>query len=76
MPRVPMLKPCSVQEAAEEHDSCTNNLFNGLKELGFTLAEDPRYGSYTPCPFNLWFVSISISLLRWMIPASIMHRRG
>lgn len=36
-----------VQEAAKEHDSCTNNLYNGLKELGMELTEDPRY-SPTP----------------------------
>ena len=35
------------QEAAKEHDSCTNNLYNGLKELGMELTEDPRY-SPTP----------------------------
>ena len=32
------------QEAAKEHDSCTNNLYNALKDLGLQLAEDPRYG--------------------------------
>ena len=31
------------QEAAKEHDSCTNNLYNGLKDLGLELTEDPRY---------------------------------
>lgn len=46
--------PCGSQEAAKEHDSCTNNLYNALKELGLELAEDPRYGYYTPAPFNLW----------------------
>ncbi len=33
------------QEAAKEHDSCTNNLYNGLKELGMELTEDPRCAS-------------------------------
>jgi len=42
------------EEAAKEHDSCTNNLYNGLKDLGLELTEDPRYGYYTPAPFNLW----------------------
>jgi len=28
------------QEAAKEHDSCTNNLYNALAELGLALAED------------------------------------
>jgi uncharacterized protein YcgI (DUF1989 family) len=42
------------QEAAKEHDSCTNNLYNALAELGLALAEDPRSGYYTPAPFNLW----------------------
>lgn len=43
-----------MQEAAKEHDSCTNNLYNALAELDLALAEDPRYGYYTPAPFNLW----------------------
>ncbi len=43
-----------VQEAAKEHDSCTNNLYNALAELDMALTEDPRYGYYTPAPFNLW----------------------
>ncbi|EIE25881.1 hypothetical protein COCSUDRAFT_32414 [Coccomyxa subellipsoidea C-169] len=42
------------EEAAKEHDSCTNNLYNALAELDLALAEDPRYGYYTPAPFNLW----------------------
>ncbi|KAK9825874.1 hypothetical protein WJX81_007667 [Elliptochloris bilobata] len=42
------------EEAAQEHDSCTNNLYNALAELGLALAEDPRSGYYTPAPFNLW----------------------
>ena len=45
---------CAAQAAAQEHDSCTNNLYNALAELGLALAEDPRDGYYTPAPFNLW----------------------
>ena len=47
-------KDHNLQEAAQEHDSCTNNLYEGLKELGLSLTEDPRTGYYTPAPFNLW----------------------
>ena len=43
-----------LQEAAEEHDSCTNNLYNALKDLGLSLTNDPRNDYYTPAPFNLW----------------------
>ena len=46
--------PIQLQEAAKEHDSCTNNLYNALGELGYTLAKDPRHDYYTPAPFNLW----------------------
>ncbi len=42
------------EEAAQEHDSCTNNMHNALGELGFKLAEDHRRNYYTPAPFNLW----------------------
>lgn len=42
------------EEAAKEHDSCTNNLYNALDELGYHLTEDPRFDYYTPAPFNLW----------------------
>jgi len=42
------------EEAAKEHDSCTNNLYNALSEIGYTLADDPRFDFYTPAPFNLW----------------------
>lgn len=48
-----------LQEKARSHDSCTNNLFNALKDLGYSLADDPREGYYTPCPFNLWYVKES-----------------
>lgn len=41
---------CLVQEAAKEHDSCTNNLYNGLKELGLELTEDPRSALSTISP--------------------------
>ena len=46
-----------LQEAAKEHDSCTNNLHNALGELGYKLADDPRFDFYTPAPFNLWCVA-------------------
>ena len=48
------LARCHLQEAAKEHDSCTNNLYNALKDLGLSLTKDPRYDYYTPAPFNLW----------------------
>ena len=43
-----------LQEAAKEHDSCTNNLHNSLAELGLKLADDHRFNYYTPQPLNLW----------------------
>ncbi len=43
-----------MQEAAKEHDSCTNNLHNSLAELGLKLADDHRFNYYTPQPLNLW----------------------
>ena len=50
--------PCALcrpqQDAAKEHDSCTNNLYNALADLGLSLTNDPRYDYYTPAPFNLW----------------------
>ena len=45
---------CTLQEAAKEHDSCTNNLHNSLAELGLKLADDHRFNYYTPQPLNLW----------------------
>ena len=45
---------CALQEAAKEHDSCTNNLHNSLAELGLKLADDHRFNYYTPQPLNLW----------------------
>ena len=45
----------TLKEAADEHDSCTNNLYEALKELDLQLAEDPRKDYYTPAPFNLWW---------------------
>ena len=44
-----------LQEAAKEHDSCTDNLYNALSEIGYKLADDPRFDFYTPAPFNLWY---------------------
>ena len=46
------------QEAADEHDSCTNNMHNALGELGYKLADDHRTDYYTPAPFNLWMSTL------------------
>ena len=42
------------EEAAKEHDSCTNNLHTSLAELGLKLTDDHCTKYYTPAPFNLW----------------------
>lgn len=59
-------------EAAEQHDSCTNNLHNALAELGMKLTDTPRR-YLPPAPFNLW-MAVSLadegSHLTWDPPAA------
>lgn len=57
--------------AAEEHDSCINNLHTALGEIGLSLTDDPL--NYPPpAPFNLW-MAVSLdnngTQLSWDPPA-------
>jgi len=37
----------------DAHDSCTTNLHESLRAIGYKLTDDPL-NFYTPSPFNLW----------------------